>query len=268
VADYRFVERRDQAFVVDVHVRQGSKWRTVREVSAEVRAAAGDWLAANHPGTVIERVWSHPAGFCWKPEYRVLTRYFTPGAEPDTFQEYVAHAGAPYADTAATACQVTVPAVWKQPHSHWRWEEAAKLEDITCLLCRRRLGYPSDPTHVSGVRRTGAAPRRPAPTMEERVHNTLAARQSGDMSGEQYQRAIVERLDTIIRLLNKSKNVEFQEYLSVADVASYTGISAKTIQRFCLRGKLRHVKIGRLTKIKKAWVDDWILNATASEKSG
>jgi hypothetical protein len=142
--EYQFIERQGQPFIADVQVQRGSKWHALRDMSPDVQAAAEKWLAERHTGATFERAWSEPVGIKWKPpltHYRVLVRYFTPGADPDTFQEFMTHGAVEDGDKAVTACSSGLRS-WKTQWTRWEWQKAADLAEITCRTCRKRLGLP------------------------------------------------------------------------------------------------------------------------------
>jgi excisionase family DNA binding protein len=49
-----------------------------------------------------------------------------------------------------------------------------------------------------------------------------------------------------------------REYFTPAEVAQYLGFSTNTVQDLCRRGELRHVKMGRSIRIRKAWADAYM----------
>jgi excisionase family DNA binding protein len=46
-----------------------------------------------------------------------------------------------------------------------------------------------------------------------------------------------------------------QEFHTAEEIAAYLGIAAYTVRQLCRSGKLRHVRLGRTIRIRKAWAD-------------
>jgi excisionase family DNA binding protein len=46
-----------------------------------------------------------------------------------------------------------------------------------------------------------------------------------------------------------------REFYTADEVADYLGVAVYTIRELCRCGKLQHLKLGRLIRIKKSWVD-------------
>ena len=56
------------------------------------------------------------------------------------------------------------------------------------------------------------------------------------------------------------------KWLSVNEIADYLGVKRDTIYKWINRKQLPGHKVGRLWKIRKKDVDDWILNATRNRQ--
>jgi excisionase family DNA binding protein len=46
-----------------------------------------------------------------------------------------------------------------------------------------------------------------------------------------------------------------REFYTADEIADYLGLASCTIRELCRCGKLQHLKLGRLIRIKKAWAD-------------
>jgi len=46
-----------------------------------------------------------------------------------------------------------------------------------------------------------------------------------------------------------------REFFSAEDIAEYLGIAPYTVRELCRTGKLQHVKLGRMIRIRKDWAD-------------
>ena len=46
-----------------------------------------------------------------------------------------------------------------------------------------------------------------------------------------------------------------QEFYSAEDIAAYLGIATYTVRELCRSGRLKHVRLGRVIRIRKDWVD-------------
>lgn len=62
-------------------------------------------------------------------------------------------------------------------------------------------------------------------------------------------------------MLEKYKELErYPDVLSIKDVARYVHVSKDTIRNECLKGNLKHLRIGRLYKITKENLIDFLEN--------
>ncbi len=60
-------------------------------------------------------------------------------------------------------------------------------------------------------------------------------------------------------MLEKYKELEaYPDVLSLKDVANYVHISKDTARKACLAGELKHIRIGRLYKITKENLIDFL----------
>ena len=48
-------------------------------------------------------------------------------------------------------------------------------------------------------------------------------------------------------------------WLDVKAAAVYVGFCEKTIRRGCATGGLRHVRMGRSIRIRREWLDAWLM---------
>ncbi|MBT4361232.1 MAG: excisionase family DNA-binding protein [Candidatus Marinimicrobia bacterium] len=59
-------------------------------------------------------------------------------------------------------------------------------------------------------------------------------------------------------------------WITMNQACRYVWISSRTIHRAMKKGQIRYVKIGRLIRFKKTWLDAWVLGfgprLTASQK--
>lgn len=63
-------------------------------------------------------------------------------------------------------------------------------------------------------------------------------------------------------MLEKYKELEaYPDVLSLKDVANYVHISKDTARKACLAGELKHIRIGRLYKITKENLIDFLENS-------
>lgn len=63
-------------------------------------------------------------------------------------------------------------------------------------------------------------------------------------------------------MLEKYKELEaYPDVLSLKDVAKYVHISKDTARKACLTGELKHIRIGRLYKITKENLIDFLENS-------
>jgi excisionase family DNA binding protein len=49
-----------------------------------------------------------------------------------------------------------------------------------------------------------------------------------------------------------------QEFFSPEDIACFMGIATYTVRELVRKGKLRHVRMGRMIRIKKEWADEYL----------
>ena len=53
-----------------------------------------------------------------------------------------------------------------------------------------------------------------------------------------------------------------REFYSTGEIAEYLAIAPYTVCELCRAGRLQHVKLGRMIRIKKSWADDFIESFT------
>ena len=49
-----------------------------------------------------------------------------------------------------------------------------------------------------------------------------------------------------------------QDYFTPAEIGRFLGLSTYTIQEVCRRGEMRHVRFGRLIRIRRQWADQFM----------
>lgn len=63
-------------------------------------------------------------------------------------------------------------------------------------------------------------------------------------------------------MLEKYKDLQtYPDVMSLKDVANYVHISKDTARKACLTGELKHIRIGRLYKITKENLIDFLENS-------
>ena len=71
-------------------------------------------------------------------------------------------------------------------------------------------------------------------------------------------------LPVLLALLSVASHMLEQRYLSVADAASYLGLSAKTVYSWAEKGAMPAYKVGRLWRFDKTELDEFVRKSSAA----
>ena len=66
-------------------------------------------------------------------------------------------------------------------------------------------------------------------------------------------------MTTTTNYVNAEQGAPPSPWLTVKEAAAYVGFCDKTIRRACQVGTLRCARVGRRIRIRREWLDDWVI---------